>query len=238
QRWLPLQPAVAPASTAFAPEADAAADGSAAIASGPTADALADAVHVEAQDTRHTTQHTTDAATASSPTTTSTASLPSPDHATLDVPPAAPALEQDLASRGATATSTLPLAAPEADDPEPPSAVPAPVLEIAVLDELREVIGSASVAQIVELFLADAPLLIQRLEQAAAAAQSDALREAAHTLKSSAANLGALALSAAALRIESGVRTGTLERPVVAVALVIAEFARARLALSGYRASV
>ncbi|MCW0422575.1 hypothetical protein NB713_000518 [Xanthomonas sacchari] len=195
-------------------------------------------MHVEAQDTRHTPLHTTDAATASSPTTMSTASLPSPDHATLDVPPAAPALEQDLASRGATATSTLPLAAPEADAPEPPSAVPAPVLEIAVLDELREVIGSASVAQIVELFLADAPLLIQRLEQAAATAQSDALREAAHTLKSSAANLGALALSAAALRIESGVRTGTLDRPVVAVALVIAEFARARLALNGYRASV
>ncbi|WP_394686615.1 ATP-binding protein [uncultured Xanthomonas sp.] len=231
QRWLPPQPAVAP-------EADAAADRSAAIASGPAADALADAMHVEPQDSPHTTLHTADAATASSPTTTSTASLPSPDHATLDVPPAAPALDQDLASRGATATSTPPLAAPEADDPEPPSAVPAPVLEIAVLDELREVIGSVSVAQIVELFLADAPLLIQRLEQAAATAQSDVLREAAHTLKSSAANLGALALSAAALRIESGVRTGTLERPAVAVALVIAEFARARLALNGYRASV
>ncbi|WP_039728620.1 Hpt domain-containing protein, partial [Xanthomonas sp. SHU 199] len=217
---------------------DAAGDRSAAIASGPAADALADAMHVEPQDSPHTTLHTADADTASRPITTSTASLPSPDHATLDAPPAAPALDQDLASRGATATSTPPLAAPEADDPEPPSAVPAPVLEIAVLDELREVIGSASVAQIVELFLADAPLLIQRLEQAAATAQSDALREAAHTLKSSAANLGALALSAAALRIESGVRTGTLDRPVVAVALVIAEFARARLALSGYRASV
>ncbi|MEL4893028.1 ATP-binding protein [Xanthomonas protegens] len=232
QRWLPAQPAAAP-------EADAAVNGSATIASGPAADVLADAMHVESQDTRHPFMHTADAATASSPTTTtSTASMPSPDHATLDAPPAVPALEQDAASRGATATSTPPLAAPEADDPEPPSAVPAPVLEIAVLDELREVIGSASVAQIVELFLADAPLLIQRLEQAAATAQSDALREAAHTLKSSAANLGALALSAAALRIESGVRTGTLDRPVVAVALVIAEFARARLALNGYRASV
>lgn len=164
--------------------------------------------------------------------------MPSLDHAMREAPPAAPAPEQDVASRVATAASTPPPASPEADDLEPPSAVPAPVLDIAVLDELRDVIGAASVAQIVELFLADAPLLIQRLEQAAATAQSDALREAAHTLKSSAANLGALALSAAALRIESGVRTGTLERPVVAVALVIAEFARARLALSGYRASV
>ncbi|MBB5886599.1 MULTISPECIES: hybrid sensor histidine kinase/response regulator [unclassified Xanthomonas] len=233
QRWLPLQPAAMPACATFAPE-----PASAAIASGPAADALADAMQVRPQDTRHTAMHTADAATASSPTATSTASMPSPDHATLEAPLAAPALEQDVAPRGATATSMPPLAATEADDPEPPSAVPAPVLEIAVLDELREVIGSASVAQIVELFLADAPLLIQRLEESAATAQSDALREAAHTLKSSAANLGALALSAAALRIESGVRTGTLDRPVVAVALVIAEFARARLALNGYRASV
>ncbi|KMM77273.1 histidine kinase [Xanthomonas sp. NCPPB 1128] len=237
QRWLPLQPAAMPACATFAPE-PAAADASAAIASGPAADARADAMQVKPQDARHAAMHTTDTATASSTTATSTASMPSPDHATLEVPPAAPGLEQDVESRGAITTSMPPLAATEADDPEPPSAVPAPVLEIAVLDELREVIGSASVAQIVELFLADAPLLIQRLEESAATAQSDALREAAHTLKSSAANLGALALSAAALRIESGVRTGTLDRPVVAVALVIAEFARARLALSGYRASV
>ncbi|MBO9880522.1 response regulator [Xanthomonas sp. D-109] len=243
QRWLPLQPATLPAGAAFAPEPEAGPATAAAIASRPTAEALANAMHVEPQQAGHADMPTADAAaatpaTASSATAPSTAPMPSPDHDTRDVPPAAPVPEQDLASRGATAASTPPPASPEADDLELPSAVPAPVLDIAVLDELREVIGGASVSQIVELFLADAPLLIQRLEQAAATAQSDALREAAHTLKSSAANLGALALSAAALRIESGVRTGTLERPVVAVALVIAEFARARLALSGYRASV
>ncbi|QNH18639.1 sensor histidine kinase [Xanthomonas sp. SS] len=112
---------------------------------------------------------------------------------------------------------------------------PLPVLDIAVLDELRELAGSATTAQIVELFLDDAPQLIQRLEQAAAIPQLDPLRDAAHTLKSSAANVGALALSAAAARIEAGVRAHQLERPAVAVALVIAEFARARLALKGYR---
>ncbi|WP_369938590.1 hybrid sensor histidine kinase/response regulator [Xanthomonas tesorieronis] len=112
---------------------------------------------------------------------------------------------------------------------------PLPVLEIAVLDELRELAGSATTAQIVDLFLDDAPQLIQRLEQSAAIPQPDPLRDAAHTLKSSAANVGALALSAAAARIENGVRAHQLERPAVAVALVIAEFARARLALKGYR---
>ncbi len=141
----------------------------------------------------------------------------------------------------ATAATTTTAAAPTAPtassiDPAPIlPPTPLPVLDIAVLDELRELAGSTTTAQIVELFLDDAPQLIQRLEQAAAVPQLDPLRDAAHTLKSSAANVGALALSAAAARIEAGVRAHELERPAVAVALVIAEFARARLALKGYR---
>ncbi|WOS40600.1 ATP-binding protein [Xanthomonas rydalmerensis] len=211
QRWLPLQPVAMPASAAFAPEP-------AAAAAPQTAPEIAASGHVP--DTIPLAK-------------TSAEAQPAPQ-GEAQAPVAA---KPDAASASTVATSA-PTDATDADAVVEPPAVPAPVLEIAVLDELRDVIGSASVAQIVELFLADAPLLIQRLEQAAATSEPDALREAAHTLKSSAANLGALALSAAALRIESGVRTGTLDRPVVAVALVIAEFARARLALNGYRASV
>src|SRR3546814_16642614 len=55
-----------------------------------------------------------------------------------------------------------------------------------------------------------------------------ALREAAHSLKSSSANLGAMSLSAAAKRIEMGARQQSLERPAVAVALVANEFHRVR----------
>ena len=62
------------------------------------------------------------------------------------------------------------------------------------------------------------------------------MRDAAHTLKSSSANVGAMALSAAAKRVELGARARKLERPAVAVALVIAEYARARMALQGYAA--
>ncbi|MGH8485812.1 MAG: hypothetical protein ACRESP_15560 [Pseudomonas sp.] len=47
-----------------------------------------------------------------------------------------------------------------------------------------------------------------------------------------------MALSVAARRIEHDARAGTLERPAVAVALLIAEYARARLALAGYQGSV
>ena len=83
------------------------------------------------------------------------------------------------------------------------------------------------------LFLEDAPLLIARLEAASGTRDNEELRQASHTLKSSSANVGAIALANAARRIELAARAGPIERPAVMVALVIAEYARARLALSG-----
>ncbi len=108
-----------------------------------------------------------------------------------------------------------------------------PVLDHSMLEELREIAGDETV-RIISLFLEDAPRLIAALEKAAAAPDLDAMRDAAHTLKSSSANVGAMALSAAAKRVELGARAAKLDRPAVAVALVIAEYARARMALLGY----
>ena len=125
--------------------------------------------------------------------------------------------------------------------PSPPAAppardeAPAPVLDQDVLDELLEVIGPDT-ARIIGVFLDDTPPLIRQLQDASVAADLDQLRALAHSLKSASANVGAMALSAAAWRIEHDARAGTLERPAVAVALLIAEFARARIALAGYHA--
>ncbi len=110
-----------------------------------------------------------------------------------------------------------------------------PILDTSVLDELREVAGGET-ARIIRLFLEDAPELIGKLEAAAGSHSMVLLREASHVLKSSSANVGAIALSNAARRIELATRAGTIERPAVMVALVIAEYARVRLALSGYLA--
>jgi len=108
-----------------------------------------------------------------------------------------------------------------------------PVLDHDMLDELQEIAGNET-ARIIALFLEDAPRLISQLETAATVPDLDAMRDAAHTLKSSSANVGAMALSAAAKRVELGARACNLDRPAVAVALVIAEYARARMALQGY----
>ncbi len=109
-----------------------------------------------------------------------------------------------------------------------------PVLDQTVLDDLFEIAGEETGA-IIAVFLDDAPAQVAQLQAAAAVSDGNILREQAHSLKSASANLGALALSEAARRVEHAARTGTLERPAVMVALVIAEFARARIALAGYQ---
>ena len=115
----------------------------------------------------------------------------------------------------------------------PGAPVSFPVLDHSMLDELQEIAGDET-ARIIALFLEDAPRLIAQLENAALVPDLDAMRDAAHTLKSSSANVGAMALSTAAKRVELGARAMKLDRPAVAVALVIAEYARARMALQGY----
>ncbi len=134
-----------------------------------------------------------------------------------------------------------PLMAREADAALLPAAAPLrpatpaifPVLDHSMLDELQEIAGEET-ARIVSLFLEDTPRLIAKLESASVIPDLDAMRDAAHTLKSSSANVGAMALSTAAKRVELGARAKKLDRPAVAVALVIAEYARARMALQGY----
>lgn len=147
-------------------------------------------------------------------------------HATT---PAAPA--PAAAPATPVAAEPVPQDAPTTQPPPPP------VLEPEMLDELREIAGDEALS-IVNLFLEDAPRLIRLLEQASAIPDLEVMREAAHALKSSSANVGALALSAVARKIENGARTGTLERPAVTTALLIAEFARARTALQSWLASV
>lgn len=77
---------------------------------------------------------------------------------------------------------------------------------------------------------------MQQLQQAAQGNDIERLQALSHSLKSSSANVGALSLSAVARRIELEARSGSLQRPAVAVALLVAEFARARVALTGYLA--
>ena len=168
------------------------------------------------------------------------ATIPAPSHApasTATLPPPRAAVPPPAAPAGA------PAPAPAAPSPAPPPAQPAPptpprvlapVLDASVLEDLEAMLGD-EVERLVDVFLEDTPRLLRALEAAAAGPDHDALREAAHSLKSSSANLGAMSLSAAAKRVELAARERTLERPAVAVALIANEFARARQQLLARR---
>ena len=149
-------------------------------------------------------------------------------------PPSPTATLEAAANRPAITTNPFvpsPTAPPKPPAPPPPPAEPLPpVLDAEVLEELRSILGN-EVDRLIEVFLDDTPRLIAALETAATGPDYEMLRNASHTLKSSSANLGAMSLSNAAKKLEQGIRTQTLERPAVAVALISNEFARARQAL-------
>jgi CheY-like chemotaxis protein len=89
------------------------------------------------------------------------------------------------------------------------SAETSSILDAAALQNLRamrrpgrpDVLG-----RIIDLFYSDAPRLLGQLEVAAGASDAAALQLAAHTLKSSCANVGALGLSATCREIEQYAR--------------------------------
>ncbi|MCX7034716.1 MAG: ATP-binding protein [Arenimonas sp.] len=165
----------------------------------------------------------------------------SPDMAARPIvpfPPREPAPAPGLATGLPPARPMAPASPPDAQ-PEPYSAEiradappPPPVLASDVVDELRAVMGNEYLS-LVRLFLEDAPKHVQALEAAAAGSDMAALVGPAHTLKSASANLGAMALSAAAKRIELGARQGVLPRPAVAVAVLESEYRRAAAAMQG-----
>ncbi|MGY1521965.1 ATP-binding protein [Luteimonas sp. A482] len=174
------------------------------------------------------------AAAPASVATSTPAAVSAPDaafaSATAASPPVAPAPAPVAAPAPAPAAPTQAPAAPA------PQRVLAPVLDAAILEDLEAMLGD-EVERLVDIFLEDTPRLVRALENAAGGPDYDALREAAHSLKSSSANLGAMSLSAAARRVELAARERSLERPAVAVALIANEFARARQQLLARRAT-
>lgn len=162
---------------------------------------------------------------------------PTPVHAEASrtIPKAAPAPPPPKpmpASVAPAMPATAPVAAvaaakaPIASEPVPSSL---PVLAVEVLQELEAVMGSDYVS-LIQLFLEDAPKQIKQLEAAAAENNIHGMIAPAHTLKSSSANLGAMALSTIAKRIEIGARGNVLNRPTVAVLMLEAEYKKAQAA--------
>ena len=86
--------------------------------------------------------------------------------------------------------------------------------------------------EIADIFMEDTPLRIAELEQSLAAGDLPKFTRAAHSIKGSSANLGAMALRAVAERLEHHARTNGMKAAAPFVAEIVAEFARARAELT------
>jgi signal transduction histidine kinase/DNA-binding response OmpR family regulator len=86
-------------------------------------------------------------------------------------------------------------------------------IDRAVLTRLSESMGGddAFVAELIEQFLADAPGYVAAAREALATHDAEAVRRAAHTLKSNAATLGASELADLSRELEAAAATGSLE---------------------------
>ena len=86
-----------------------------------------------------------------------------------------------------------------------------PVFDVSVIDRLVELFGDrASARQLIEIFLQESPQLADSVAQGLADGDAEASRMAAHSLKSSAASVGALRLSAVSAGIEGALRSGEI----------------------------
>lgn len=120
---------------------------------------------------------------------------------------------------------------------EQPAPVPpgAPVLDPVPVQRLAETLGEqgpALVAELLGVFAEDAPTQLAGLRRALDCADVDAARRAAHSLKSTAAMLGAVRLAAAARAVESSAETEDLAGAAGALGVLEREYAPAAEALA------
>jgi CheY-like chemotaxis protein len=88
---------------------------------------------------------------------------------------------------------------------------------------------------LVKIFLSDSPKQLQTLRKAIEGKTPEALRQAAHALKGSLANFGATAAAAAAQKLETLGRAGTVEGATEVFPILESEIERVRATVSAFR---
>jgi PAS domain S-box-containing protein len=121
---------------------------------------------------------------------------------------------QEMLARWLTHAPSRQSAAAELAAPSSAPAKPAEVLDRQVLDQLRKLLTNGKpelLARAINLYLGESPKLMQKLKQAADDGDAPAIARAAHSLKSSSANVGATALSRYCGEIEASARHADTE---------------------------
>ena len=106
------------------------------------------------------------------------------------------------------------------------------VIDMKALERLHDWGGRRLVAQMIDLFLTQAPARLTGLREGLAGGDVETVERSAHSLKSTAANLGATELSRLAGEAERAAAARDLMLVRDHMSALEAEFARARDALS------
>jgi GAF domain-containing protein/DNA-binding response OmpR family regulator/HPt (histidine-containing phosphotransfer) domain-containing protein len=172
----------------------------------------------------------------------------SPDSASPPVQPMAPEPVTVVASPESSAVvaaaqpvavAALPLLLPAAAMPPSPSEI-AGVLDPAALKRLQNNLGKrqALLPELISTFLTDAAKLQANARRALEQGDRKTLQRAVHTLKSSSANFGAVALSALCRELEQGLVAGDLEDVASRLAEIELQYDEAKAALTQWRAAL
>src|SRR5512133_624407 len=108
--------------------------------------------------------------------------------------------------------------------------MPAPIIDPATIEELRDAAGAQFVNELIATFLEEAPALLAQLRAAWDAGSAERFRRAAHSIKSNASTFGAGQLAAMARELELGGIPGdaagldALEREYERTAVALREF--------------
>jgi HPt (histidine-containing phosphotransfer) domain-containing protein len=100
-------------------------------------------------------------------------------------------------------------------------------IDLTVLKEFGAMMGDGSsdfIVELIDLFLEDTPDLLAGIEQNVAQKNAEGVRSTAHTLKSTAASVGAVKLSALSEQLEGIARSGMIENINGEVTELLAEF--------------
>ena len=119
------------------------------------------------------------------------------------------------------------------NDPEP-----RPVLDLEVVDSLRaldEDDGPSLFLELIDLFVEDAASQLRSMQSALETGDIKSLERAAHTLKSSSANIGASRMSGICFEIEKLGRAGSFDGVESLIASTGEAYAEVREVLSGMR---
>ena len=114
-----------------------------------------------------------------------------------------------------------------------------PTLDQSAFDHLLEITGNdlEFVDELIDTYLDDASLQLEAMRAAAASGDAAALVRPAHSLKSSSANVGAMALADICRELEAAARTGAVPDATERVADCDQAFADVRSALLEARAA-